>query len=228
MLKKHLLSLSLLAMLPTGMMFADKKELPKSDVVSRACGHMIGKNLLENPGYQFNIEDVIKGMKEELAGEPSPLSEAEFEDFTAQINQKLMEEMSQTNLDEANAFLEENASREGVQELVPGKLQVAVLKEGQGECITEESTPLIHYTGRYLNDTVFGTSEQMEPIALELNDTIPGFKQGLLGAKAGEHRRLYIHPDLGYGTSGLLQPNALMVFDIEVLKTQTDESDQSS
>jgi len=200
-----------------------KSPFLKSLVVSRAFGHIIAKGLIENPGYQFDLENVIVGIKEELKGEPSPLSEEQYEQAASQIQKKYFDEMSNQNLSQANEFLKQNAQNQDVEEIVPGKLQVSIIKEGTGPSISEESTPLVHYTGRYLDETVFGTSDQMEPIALELNDAIPGFKQGLIGAKKGESRRLFIHPELGYGTTGFLLPNALMIFDIEILESHADQ-----
>lgn len=198
--------------------------LPEISVVSRAFGHIIAKGLIENPGYQFDLENVVAGIKEELKGEPSPLTEEQYEKAASLIQKKYFDEMSNQNLSQANEFLKENAHNQDVEEIVPGKLQVSIIKEGSGPAISEDSTPLVHYTGRYLDETVFGTSEQMEPIALELNEAIAGFKQGLIGAKKGESRRLFIHPELGYGTSGFLLPNALMIFDIEVLETQAEQA----
>ena len=50
--------------------------------------------------------------------------------------------------------------------------------------------------------------------------------------KEGEKRRLFLHPDLGYGTTGHLPPNSLLIFDVEVVKanqelkaSQDDEDD---
>ncbi len=197
--------------------------LPEISVVSRAFGHIIAKGLIENPGYRFDLENVVAGIKEELKGEPSPLSEEQYEKAASQIQKKYFDEMSNQNLSQANEFLKENAQNQDVEEIVPGKLQVSIIKEGTGPAISEDSTPLVHYTGRYLDETVFGTSDQMEPIALELNDAIAGFKQGLIGAKKGESRRLFIHPELGYGTTGFLLPNALMIFDIEILESHAEQ-----
>lgn len=204
-----------------------EKKLPETTVISRAFGHLIAKNLLENPGYKFDLPSVISGIEEELSGTPSPMTEAAYEQAITQIQKQCFDEMAVENLSQANDFLEQNALKDEVTIIVPGKLQVSIIKEGTGPSITEESTPLVHYTGRYLDQTVFGTSDEMEPIALELNEAIPGFKEGLLGAKKGESRRLYIHPDYGYGATGLLLPNALMIFDIEVLESHSDNPEIS-
>lgn len=203
---------------------SQENTFPSTQTLSKAFGHLIAKNLTDSTGYQFDIQEVISGIQEELNGTPSPLTEEQYEVAIAQIQKQCFEEMSDQNLSQANQFLEENAKNEGIKEIVPGKLQVSVLKEGNGPQITENSTPLIHYTGRYVDETLIGTSEQMDPIALDLTEAIEGFRQGLLGAKEGESRRLFIHPDLGYGESGFLLPNALLIFDIEVLKTHTENA----
>ena len=44
--------------------------------------------------------------------------------------------------------------------------------------------------------------------------------------KEGEKRRLYVHPELGYGTTGQLPPNELLIFDIEVVKANSDDAHQ--
>ena len=44
------------------------------------------------------------------------------------------------------------------------------------------------------------------PITIPLDQTIPGFSKGIVGMKEGEKRRLFVHPDLGYGTTGQLPP----------------------
>ena len=36
--------------------------------------------------------------------------------------------------------------------------------------------------------------------------------------KEGEKRKLFVHPDLGYGTQGQLPPNALLIFEVEIVK----------
>jgi peptidylprolyl isomerase len=41
--------------------------------------------------------------------------------------------------------------------------------------------------------------------------------------KEGEKRTIYIHPDLGYGTSGMLPPNSLLTFEVEIMKSHVPE-----
>lgn len=191
--------------------------------LSEAFGNFIGRNL-KSPGLSFDLESIIKGIREGAAGQPSPLTEKEYEEMMTAVQEKAFKEMSSTNLKAANDFITKNKQESGVVEIVPGKLQYLILKEGNGATVDAHASPKINYTGKYLDGTVFGTSEEMGgPITIPLDQTIPGFSKGIIGMKEGEKRRLYVHPDLGYGTTGQLPPNELLIFDIEAVKANSDE-----
>jgi peptidylprolyl isomerase len=191
--------------------------------LSEAFGHFIGRNL-QSPGLSFDLDGIIKGIREGAAGQPSPLTEKEYEEMMTAVQEKAFKEMSTSNLKSANEFMEKNKQASGIVEVVPNKLQYSVLKEGTGATVEPHSSPKIHYTGKYQDGTVFGTSEEMGgPITIPLDQTIPGFSKGITGMKEGEKRRLYVHPDLGYGTTGQLPPNELLIFDIEVVKANSDD-----
>lgn len=191
--------------------------------LSEAFGNFIGRNL-QSPGLSFDLDSIIKGIREGATGQPSPLTEKEYEEMMTAVQEKAFKEMSSTNLKAANDFMAKNKQEKGIVEVIPGKLQFMVLKEGTGETVESHSSPKINYTGKYLDGTVFGTSEEMGgPITIPLDQTIPGFSKGIIGMKEGEKRRLYVHPDLGYGTTGQLPPNELLVFDIEAVKANSDE-----
>jgi peptidylprolyl isomerase len=192
--------------------------------LSQAFGNFIGRNL-QSPGLKFDMESLINGIRGGAMGEPSPLSEKEYEEMMTAVQEKAFKEMSTNNLKSANDFLVKNGKLQGVKEIIEGKLQYQTLKEGSGATVEAHFSPKIHYTGKYQDGTVFGTSEEMGgPITIPLEQTIPGFSKGILGMKEGEKRRLYVHPDLGYGTSGQLPPNELLIFDIEVIKANSDDA----
>ncbi len=194
--------------------------------ISEAFGHLIGKNL-DNPGFRFDMESIIKGMRDAAVGKPSPMSEEEYEKSLTMIQEAIFNEMAQKNLQEANSFFTKNAEAVGVIEVETGKLQYKVQQAGTGAEVKSHGAPIIHYTGRYADGTVFGSSlDNGEPVTLSLDHTIPGFSKGLVGMKEGEKRTLYIHPDLGYGTAGHLPPNSLLVFEVEIMKVGEDSAAQ--
>ncbi len=186
--------------------------------LSEAYGHLVQKSL-DNPVLKLNFDAVISGMQNGKAGKASPLTEEEYEEAIQSVQEFAYQEMSEKNLQEAEAFLKENATKSSIKEIQPGKLQCMILEEGSGKELSEDVVAEIHYKGQYANGQVFGSSEEAgAPISISLTQTIPGFRQGLVGMKEGGKRRLFIHPDLGYGTSGQLMPNALLIFDVELVK----------
>lgn len=189
--------------------------------LSEAFGHFIGRNL-NNPGVHFDLESIIRGIRNGYAGSPAPMSEQEYEKMMTRLQEQAFQQLSQENLKAANAFLEKNKNAGGIIEIEPGKLQYLILQKGTGSEVKPNGTPQINYVGKYIDGTVFGNSEEVGgPITIPLGQTIKGFSQGIANMKEGEKRRLFIHPDLGYGTTGQLPPNALLIFDIEVVKAET-------
>lgn len=188
---------------------------------SEAFGHFIGRNL-NTPAIQFDIDRIIKGMREGMAGKPAPMSDKDYEALMMRIQKKAFENLSVANLKAADEFMAKNAKEAKVIEIEPGKLQYMVLVEGTGPVVEPHATPSINYVGKYLDGTVFGSSEDAGgPINIPLDQTIPGFSKGIQGMKEGEKRRLFVHPSMGYGTMGHLPPNSLLIFDIEVVKAST-------
>ncbi|GAB2267999.1 Peptidyl-prolyl cis-trans isomerase fkbp12, partial [Dionaea muscipula] len=65
-----------------------------------------------------------------------------------------------------------------------------------------------------------------EPFSFEIGKgkVIKGWDEGVLGMQVGEVARLTCSPDYAYGASGFpswgIQPNSVLVFEIEVLSTQ--------
>lgn len=196
--------------------------------LSEAFGHFIGRNL-NAPGMKFDIEAIIKGMRDGAAGKNPPMSDQEYESLLMKMQQKAFTELSEKNLKIANSFLEENKKQPAVVEIEPGKLQYTVLQQGSGETVGDHHSPSIHYKGTYIDGTVFGDSrESGGSVTIPLDQTVPGFSKGIVGMKEGEKRKLFVHPELGYGTMGQLPPNSLLIFEVEVIKADSPIQDQSA
>jgi len=193
--------------------------------VSQAFGHLIGKNL-ETLGFEFDMQEVIQGMKDSLAGKDSPMDETECVQAISIVQEEAFQKLASKNLTQANEFLSTNVSQKGVVELEKHKLQYRVEKQGAGAVVEEHHSPMIRYTGKFLDGKVFGASQEDEMISLD--ETIPGFSKGIVGMKEGEQRTIFIHPELGYGMTGYLPPNSLLIFDIEVVKANATPDQEES
>jgi peptidylprolyl isomerase len=191
--------------------------------ISEAFGHLIGKNL-ENLDVNFDIEKIVKGLKDAAEGKEPPMTEAECVEAISSIQESNFKELAIENLKKADEFMAKNAEEKEVVILEKGKLHYKIEKEGHGSTVEEHCSPLIRYVGKYVDGTVFGASKEEEVISLD--ETIQGIAKGVIGMKEGEKRILYIHPDFGYGSHGYLAPNSLLSFEIEVVKAQSTQKEE--
>jgi peptidylprolyl isomerase len=194
---------------------ASKTDLDLSRI-SEAMGHLIGKNL-QDLGLKIDLEAVVKGLQDAAAGKNPPLDEDECTQAIASLQEENLVLTAAKNLAAAEEFLEKNKVQAGVVSLEKGQIQFQTVKEGiKEEAVQPYNSPLIRYSGHYLNGEIFGKSEEGEIVSLE--ETIPGFRKGILGMKEGERRTVFIHPNQGYGDKSAA-PNSLLIFDIEIVKT---------
>ncbi|MBA4801808.1 MAG: FKBP-type peptidyl-prolyl cis-trans isomerase [Euryhalocaulis sp.] len=127
------------------------------------------------------------------------------------------------NLQEAEAWLAENAERDEVQVTESG-LQYEVLEAGpeDGESPSPFDWVCAHYTGELVDGTVFDSSREggRKPLAYPAAGFIPAWIEALSMMKPGDRWKLYAHPELAYGpegAGGVIPPNAALVFDMELL-----------
>jgi peptidylprolyl isomerase len=218
MKKTYLLSLVL-----AGQLLANEPTAPTGDIekISEAFGHLIGKNI-ENLGLKFDMERIVKGLQDASQGKESPMSEMECIQAIAAVQEGNFKKTATENLKKAEEFLSTQATTQGVTTLEEGKVLYKVEQTGSGAAVEAHFSPLLRYTGKFMDGTVFGASKEDE--LLSLDETIPGLTKGLIGMKEGEKRTVYIHPDFAYGTSGALPPNSLLSFEVELIKANAPQA----
>jgi|GEM_PF-1588050 len=177
---------------------------PDSAKLSEALGHMIGKNL-QSLNVPIDMEAIAKGLQDEAAGVESPMTD----EACVKSLLKLQEEKE---LEEAVAFLNANGKRDGIVCLEGGKLQFEILKSGKGE-------PVQPYNSPWLRLKVEGDPLDAKDEIIALDEAIPGLKRGIVGMREGEVRKLYIHPELAFGSKRPLEgSNTLLIVEVEILK----------
>jgi FKBP-type peptidyl-prolyl cis-trans isomerase FkpA len=126
------------------------------------------------------------------------------------------------NIALGQAFLAENAEKEGVNVTASG-LQYEIIEEGSGSKPLASDTVTVHYRGTLLDGREFDSSySRGEPTSFPLNGVIPGWTEGVQLMNQGAKYRFYIPANLAYGarSTGMITPNSALIFDIELLNIE--------
>lgn len=224
---------------PQGQAVAQPVEVADfKEKVSYAIGQNIAGNLLQQ-GFDAKEMDVdvavlTQGFGDALAAAKAKYSpqelDAAMEQFRQVMEAKRMEATAKAqaaaekNKKEGEAFLAENAKKEGVKTTESG-LQYQALKGGEGEKPKAENTVKVHYVGTLLDGTEFDSSiKRGEPVTFPLNGVIPGWTEAVQLMNVGSKYKLFIPPDLAYGPQGRpgIPPNSTLVFEVELLGIEKD------
>ncbi len=198
------------------------------DKVSYALGLGIGRQLSQMGADNLDIDDFAKAIKDILAGKKPEIDDAEaqtlvkdfFEKQEAKQRAAAAEKFKETK-EKGEAYLAENARKEGVVTL-PSGLQYQVIKEGNGRRPKATDKVKCHYEGMLVDGTLFDSSIQRgEPATFPLNGVIKGWTEGLQLMQEGAKYRFFIPYHLGYGENGAgasIPPFAALVFDVELIE----------
>ncbi|MEW9797756.1 FKBP-type peptidyl-prolyl cis-trans isomerase [Alteromonas sp. CYL-A6] len=175
-------------------------------------------------GFEDGMNDTLK------------FTQQEIQQFAQQGEQALrakQQEMAQVQAEEnkaqGEAYLAENAKREGVVTTESG-LQYEVLEAGEGDSPAAEDTVKVHYRGTLIDGTEFDSSySRGEPAVFPLNRVISGWTEGVQLMKEGAKYRFHIPADLAYGmrAQGAITPNSTLIFDVELLEVVDNDADSS-
>ena len=128
-----------------------------------------------------------------------------------------MAALADANLAEAEAFLKENAKKEGIFTTESG-LQYQVVRQGDGALAKETDSVELDYELTLMDGTVIDSSyARGEHSTFPLSGVIAGFREGVMLMPMGSSYVFYIHPNLGYGdqATGSMEPNSLLIFKVE-------------
>lgn len=191
--------------------------------VSYALGMNIANSILASGVKDLNIDEFAKAVKAVLAGEETSMSVADSQATLQEYFTKLQEEQSTAFKAEGEAFLAENAKKEGVVTLASG-LQYKVIKAGNGKSPKASDSVECHYEGRLIDGTKFDSSyDRGETATFGVTQVIAGWVEALQLMKEGDKWQLYIPYNLAYGERGAgaqIPPFATLVFDVELVKVK--------
>lgn len=102
-------------------------------------------------------------------------------------------------------------------------LRYKIIQKGDGKAAEKGNMVSVHYKGQLADGTVFDSSyKRNQPLDFQVGvgQVISGWDEGICLLNVGDKARLVIPSDLGYGAQGaggVIPPNAILVFDVELM-----------
>lgn len=196
--------------------------------MSYALGMSMGHNFkgtgiktLNSADFAAGVASVYDGVKPEMTfDEAKRIVNEYFAKLEAEMQAEAAKQ-GEVNRKNGEAFLSENAKREGIKVTESG-LQYEVLESGKGDSPKASDNVEVHYTGKLIDGTVFDSSvERGVPASFGVTQVIPGWVEALQLMHEGDKWRLYIPSDLAYGPNGaggVIGPNMTLIFNVELLR----------
>ena len=190
------------------------------DKISYAIGLSMGQNLMGSGVTSLEYADLAAGIKDVLEKNQPQISYQEAQQVLGKFFSELEQKIAGEAKAAGEAFLAENAKREGVKVTESG-LQYEVLEATIGQKPKAPDKVRVHYEGTLIDGTVFDSSyKRGESITFGLNQVIKGWTEGLQLMSIGSKYKLYLPYQLAYGERGAganIPPYAALIFTVELL-----------
>ena len=190
------------------------------DKISYAIGLSMGQNLMGSGVTSLEYADLAAGIKDVLEKNQPQISYQEAQQVLGKFFSELEANIAGEAKAAGEAFLAENAKREGVKVTESG-LQYEVLEATIGQKPKATDKVRVHYEGTLIDGTVFDSSyKRGESITFGLNQVIKGWTEGLQLMSIGSKYKLYLPYQLAYGERGAganIPPYAALIFTVELL-----------
>jgi FKBP-type peptidyl-prolyl cis-trans isomerase len=184
---------------------------------AKAGGFQLDKNVIG-----MAIQDVLDGKDPQIAQDEQRKIMMAFQQKQEAKRQEKRKVESDENKTKGEAFLAENAKREGVTTTESG-LQYEILKPVEGDAAkpAKGDKVKVHYHGTLIDGTVFDSSvDRGRPVTFPVTGVIAGWVEALQLMKVGEKYKLAIPAALAYGESGTgsIGPNSALIFEVELIE----------
>jgi FKBP-type peptidyl-prolyl cis-trans isomerase len=208
---------------------------------AQRMGYSLGASMgrqFRNDKLQVDADALAKGVLEGFTADKLALTDEEVAAGMQQLQKTHSERMqaeqkaaADKNLAEGEAFLKDNATKEGVVTTESG-LQYRIVTAGEGPKPGAEDVVKVHYRGTLIDGTEFDSSyKRGEPVTFPVGGVIPGWVEALQLMPVGSKWELYIPSGLAYGPGGAgnqIGPNSALKFEVELLSIEPKEATEAA
>lgn len=193
-----------------------------NDSLSYILGTLIGGSMAESELKSFlpvlSYELFNEGLRSAGRGETGLIPTDEAYGMVEQLIERSREELYKGNRLAGKKFLAENARKQGII-TTPSGLQYRILQDAEGPKPDEDSQVEIYSKGTLINGTVFESAE-VETAQINLQDDIPGLREGIQLMSPGARYIFYVPRDLAYGNEegpGGIEPYSVLIYEVELV-----------
>ena len=195
--------------------FITHKETPWLDNKHSIFGHVLDSisqdvvNLIEQGDTLISVSIIRNGRAAKRFDAEDVFAEAEA----------LAAEEAKIAMEAAKAELAKIT--EGYTE-TPSGLFYKIITKGDGEISpTSQNSVTINCTGKFIDGTIFWSTEEGKTLTHPANGFVLGFNEGVQMMVVGDKWNFIIPPALAYGArgrEGVIPPNATLIFDVELIE----------
>jgi FKBP-type peptidyl-prolyl cis-trans isomerase FklB len=194
------------------------------NAVSYCIGLSVADSLMQQELGGINPTVMAEAITAVFNGETSKYTPEEANGIIQAYLQDVTASKFEVYKAEGEAFLAENAKKEGVQTTASG-LQYEIIEAGNGAKPVATDTVKVHYHGTLIDGTVFDSSvSRGMPATFGVHQVIKGWTEALQLMPVGSKYRLYIPQDLAYGAQphpgGAIKPFMALIFDVELISIE--------
>ncbi|MDP6437141.1 MAG: FKBP-type peptidyl-prolyl cis-trans isomerase [Gammaproteobacteria bacterium] len=204
----------------TSLFAADDEEAAED--VFYFLGTAISQNLSMFYLSEDELNQVVKGMRESLAGKAEQMDQGVYSQKLNELATSRMAANAEKEKALSQEYVEGMAAQEGAITTDSGLVYLELLA-GKGVQPTAASAVTAHYHGTLRDGKVFDSSFQRgQPLRIKLTEVIPCWTEGIAMMKVGGRSRLTCPSDIAYGdrVSGMIPPGAALTFEVELIDVE--------
>ena len=199
------------------------------DTIEKKISYVVGYNTarqMKAEGFELDADAIAHAVRHLNAGDQALMSDDEMQAAMSTFQTSLQEKrqaqfsaLSEENLKQGQAFLEDNGKRDGVITTASG-LQYEVLSMGTGVSPAVNDQVTVNYKGSFVSGEIFDAGEG---VSFTVSQLIPGWVEALPLMNVGSKWKLFVPPSLGYGVGGTgnIGPNTTLIFEMELVSIDT-------
>ncbi len=172
----------------------------------------------------ISLQNLMAGLLSGVNGEKTEMDPVQAQANVDRIMKALKLEANKDAIAAADAFMKKYASDKAYKQLGNTGIYYKVIKEGNGEKPTEQSSVKVNYEGKNMKGEIFDSSyERKEPATLALAQVIKGWQEVLKAMPVGSTWECVIPYNLAYGEQAAgdkIPAFSPLVFKVELISIE--------